>query len=101
MPNFEYCPPYAVFNGTVPGVKPLLETHSLQKALLSLSTRPNTNLSVSVLITDGDISTLVPVTLSAADLEGKHLDAAQAIIDSCAERRFRSMSLGSEAAAAG
>ncbi len=50
-------------------------------------------------MTDGDVSTLIPVTLSYADLDGKKIDDAQQIIESYAERRFRSMLLESKAAA--
>ena len=101
MPQFEYCPPFAVFNGTVPGVTPLLETQSLRAALSNLRNRPNSSLSISVLVTDGDVSTLIPVTLRYTDLEGKHIDDAQQIIESYAERRFRSMSVEIDAVAAG
>ncbi|MEO8572850.1 MAG: hypothetical protein ABI481_02685 [Pyrinomonadaceae bacterium] len=99
MPQYEYCPPFGVFNGTAPTLKPLVETQSLKAALWNLQSRPNSNLRISVLVTDGDVSTLIPVTLSYADLDGKKIDDAQQIIESYAERRFRSMLLESKAAA--
>ena len=91
MAQFEYCPPFSVFNGIVPGVRPVLETHSLLKALENLNTRPNCSVSVSVLVTEGDISTLIPITLSSMDLAGKDGREARAFIESSAEARFRSM----------
>lgn len=91
MPQFEYCPPFAVFNGSIASVKPILETHSLQSALENLRTRPNSKLSVSVLVTEGDSSTLIPVTLDLADLEGMRIDDARRVIELFAERRFRSL----------
>jgi len=91
MPQFEYCPPFAVFNGSIASVKPIMETHSLQRALESLQTRPNSSLSVSVLVTEGESSTLVPVTLHLSDLEGLRIDDARRLIELNAERRFRSL----------
>ena len=91
MPQFEYCPPYAVFNGSIASVNPVIETHSLQSALENLRTRPNSSLSVSVLVTEGDSSTLSPVTLRLADLDGMRIDDARRVIELCAERRFRSL----------
>jgi hypothetical protein len=99
MPQFEYCPPFAVYNGSIASVNPVLETHSLQSALESLRTRPNSTLNVSVLVTEGDSSTLVPVTLHLADLEGMRIDDARRLIELSAERRFRSMAAGSVVAA--
>lgn len=99
MPQFEYCPPFAVFNGSIASVNPVIETHSLERALGSLQTRPNSSLSVSVLVTEGDSSTLVPVTLRLDDLEGLRLDDARKLIEIHAERRFRSMAEGYVAAA--
>jgi hypothetical protein len=91
MPQFEYCPPFAVFNGSIASVKPILETHSLRSALANLRTRPNSRLSVSVLVTEGNSSTLIPVTLDVADLEGMRIDDARKLIETFAERRFRSL----------
>jgi hypothetical protein len=99
MPQFEYCPPFAVFNGNAPGVGPTLETHSLKEALSLLRTRPRSNLAISVLVTDGDVSTLIPVTLTAVDLAGKNLDDTEDLIASSAELRFRSMPVEVEVAA--
>jgi hypothetical protein len=99
MPQFEYCPPFAVFNGSIASVNPIIETHSLQSALESLQTRPNSRLSVSILVSEGDSSTLVPVTLDLAELEGMRIDDARKLIEIRAERRFRSMAAGSVAAA--
>ena len=99
MPQFEYCPPFAVFNGSIASVKPIMETHSLQSALQNLRTRPHSRLSISVLVTEGDSSTLVPVTLDSADLEGMRIDDARKLIEIHAERRFRSMAAGSVATA--
>ena len=91
MPQFEYCPPFAVFNGSIASVKPILETPSLQSALANLRTRPNSTLTVSVLVTEGDSSTLIPVTLDVGDLEGMRVDDARRLIELFAERRFRSL----------
>src|SRR6186713_2366891 len=91
MPQFEYCPPFAVFNGSIASVKPVLETHSLQSALENLRSRPNSSLSVPVLVIEGDSSTLVPVTLHIADLEGLSIYDARSLIELHAERRFRSL----------
>ena len=91
MPQFEYCPPFAVFNGSIASVKPVLETHSLQSALENLRSRPNSSLSVPVLVIEGESSTLVPVTLHIADLEGLSIDDARSLIELHAERRFRSL----------
>ena len=91
MPQFEYCPPFAVFNGSIASVKPVLETHSLRSALANLRTRPNSRLSVSILVTEGDSSTLIPVTLDVAELEGLRVDDARRLIELSAERRFRSL----------
>jgi hypothetical protein len=91
MPQFEYCPPFAVFNGSIASVKPVVETHSLQSALENLRTRPNSRLTVSILVTEGDTSTLVPVSLNLADLDGMRLDDVKLLIELCAERRFRSL----------
>jgi predicted methyltransferase MtxX (methanogen marker protein 4) len=91
MPQFEYCPPFAVFNGSIANVKPVLETHSLRSALANLRTRPNSRLSVSILVTEGDSSTLIPVTLDVAELEGLRVDDARRLIELSAERRFRSL----------
>jgi hypothetical protein len=99
MPQFEYCPPFAVYNGSIASVKPIMETHSLQSALENLRTRPNSRLSISVLVTEGDSSTLVPVTLQGSDLEGMRFDDARRLIELSAERRFRSMATGSVATA--
>jgi len=68
-----------------------METHSLQSALENLRSRSNSSLSVSVLVVEGDSSTLVPVTLHVADLEGLHIDDARRLIELYAERRFRSL----------
>ena len=91
MPQFEYCPPFAVFNGSIASVKPLVESHSLQSALENLRSRPDSRLSVSVLVIEGDSSTLIPVTLHFSDLEGLPLDDARKLIESNAERRFTSL----------
>ena len=91
MAQFEYCPPFAVFNGSIGSVKPILETHSLQSALENLRSRPNCRLSVPVLVIEGDSSTLVPVTLHISDLEGLPIDDARRLIELYAERRFRSL----------
>ena len=91
MPQFEYCPPFAVFNDSIASVKPILETHSLQSALENLRSRPNSRLSVLVLVIEGDSSTLVPVTLHISDLEGLPTDDARSLIELYAERRFRSL----------
>jgi len=99
MLQFDYCPPFSVFNGTAPGVRPVLETQSLPEALESLRTRPHGTLTVSVLVTGGDTSTLVPVTLVSRDLDGKLEGEVRSFIESRAENRFRSMFV--DAAAAG
>ena len=99
MPQFEYCPPFGVFNGSLPGVAPAIETHSLKEALSIVRTRPDSNLTISVLVTDGDVSTLIPVTLKTIDLAGKNIADTHELIDSLAERRFRSMPVESEATA--
>ena len=91
MPQFEYCPPFAVFNGSIASVNPVMETHSLQLALENLHTRPNSTLSISVLVTEGDSSTLVPLTLNLSDLEGMLIDDARQLIERHAERRFKSL----------
>ena len=91
MPQFEYCPPFAVFNGSIASVKPILETHSLLSALDNLRSRPNSHLSVPVLVIEGDSSTLVPVTLHFDDLEGLPIEGARSLIELYAERRFRSL----------
>ena len=91
MPQFEYCPPFSVFYGIAPGVGPVLETHSLQRALENLNTRPNCIVSVSILVTDGDISTLIPVTVSSSDLAGNDTSEAYRFIETAAEARFRSL----------
>ena len=91
MPQFEYCPPFAVFNGSIASVNPILETHSLQSALENLRSRPNSRLSVPVLVVEGDSSTLVPVTLHFDDLEGLPIEEARSLIELYAERRFRSL----------
>jgi len=44
-----------------------------------------------VLVTEGDSSTLVPVTLDVTDLEGMRVDDARRLIELFAERRFRSL----------
>ena len=100
MPQFEYCPPFAVFNGSIASVKPVMETHSLQSALENLRTRPNSRLTVSVLVTEGNRSTLVPVTLDPADIEGMPVDEARKLIELYAERRFRSLPADAIATAA-
>ena len=100
MAQFEYCPPFSVFNGIVPGVKPVLETHSLQSALDNLNTRPNCSVSVSVLVSEGDNSTLIPITLCSADLVGKDDRETREFIESSAEARFRSMTLEAASIAA-
>ena|SRR6476620_9542141 len=93
MPQFEYCPPFAVFNGSIASVKPIVETHSLQRALENLRSRPNSRLSVSVLVIEGDSSTLVPVTLPSSDLEGLPIDDARRLIELNAESRFKSLAV--------
>jgi hypothetical protein len=70
---------------------PLLETQTLQSALSTLQTRPNSSIRVSVLVTDGDVSTLIPVTLAHAELESMDLDDAGRLIESYAVLRFGSM----------
>ncbi|MEO6335036.1 MAG: hypothetical protein ABIO91_08645 [Pyrinomonadaceae bacterium] len=99
MVQFEYCPPFSVFDGSAPGVRPLLEIPSLQAALSNLRSRPNSNLSITLLVTEGDVSTLIPVTLRCADLEGMLIEDARQIIEAYAERRFRSMPVETEAVA--
>ena len=98
MPQFEYCPPFAVLNDTE--LTPLLETQTLQSALLTLQTRPNSSIRVSVLVTDGDVSTLIPVPLAYAELESMDLDDAGRLIESYAEHRFRSILVTAKAIAA-
>lgn len=100
MPQFEYCPPFAVFNGSIASVNPVMETHSLQSALENLRTRPHGTLSISVLVTEGDSSSLVPLTFPRADLEGMIIDDARRFIELYAERRFRSLNIEPMAAAA-
>ena len=100
MPQFEYCPPFAVFDGSIASVNPIMETHSLQSALENLRSRPDSRLSVSVLVTEGDSSTLVPITLHIADLEGLPIDDARRLIELYAERRFKSLAAEPLAAAA-
>ena len=101
MPQFEYCPPFEVYAGTVSIVKPLLETHSLRGALEYLKSRSNSNLTVRILVTEGKISTLIPVRLCSSDLEGKHADDVPSYIESRAEHRFRSLVDGASRSAAG
>jgi len=91
MPQFEYCPPFAVFNGSIASVKPVLETYSLQSALENLRSRPNSSLSVPVLVIEGESSTLGPGIRHIADLEGLSIDDARSLIELHAERRFRSL----------
>jgi hypothetical protein len=91
MPQFDYCLPFAVFNGGVASVKPIMETHSLQSALENLRSRPNSRLSVSILVIEGDSSTLVPVTLNILDLEGLSVEDAERLIEVHAEQRFKSL----------
>ena len=101
MLQFDYCPPFEVYAGTVSIVKPLLETHSLQGALEYLQTRSNSNLTVRILVTEGQISTLIPVRLCSSDLDGKHADDVRSFIESCAELRFRSLVDGAAKSATG
>lgn len=101
MPQFDYCPPFEVYAGTVSVVKPLLETHSLRGALEYLRTRPNSNLTVRILVTEGQVSTLIPVRLRSADLDGKHGDDVRSFIESRAEHRFRSLVDGASRSATG
>jgi hypothetical protein len=91
MPQFEYCPPFAVFQGGIASVKPVMETHSLQTALENLRTRPNSRLMVSVLVTERGRSTLVPVTLNFEEIESMPNDDARKLIQLHAENRFRSL----------
>ena len=91
MPQFEYCPPFAVFSGSIVSVKPVMETHSLQSALENLRTRPNSRLNVPVLVTEGQSSTLVPVTVHISEVENLPIDDARKLIELHAERRFRSL----------
>jgi len=91
MLRFDYCPPFEVYAGAASPVKPLLETHSLKSALECLRTRDNTSLTVRILITDGNASTLVPVAVSSSDLEGRSSDELTAFIEASAEKRFKSL----------
>ena len=92
MPQFEYCPPFAVFDArTSASVTPILETHSLQSALESLRTRPHSTLSLSILVTEGASSTLVPVTFQVSDLEGLNVDDVRKLVELYAERRSKSL----------
>ena len=91
MPRFEYCPPYSVFNERARTVTPELETNSLRSAFENLRTRHNSFLSVSVLVTENDVSTLIPVTIRSNDLDGMQFIDAKGFIECCAEQRFRSL----------
>lgn len=91
MLHFDYCPPFEVYAGAASKVKPLLETHSLKNALECLRTRDNTSLSVRILVTEGQVSTLVPVALSSSDLDGRDGDEVREFIEASAELRFRSL----------
>ncbi|PYS98617.1 MAG: hypothetical protein DMF63_15180 [Acidobacteria bacterium] len=68
-----------------------METHSLKGALEGVRTRANCRLSVSILVTEGDTSTLVPVTLDVADLKDMPIEDVRQMLELCAERRFRSL----------
>ena len=68
-----------------------METHSLQTALENLRTRPNSRLTVSVLVTEGESSTLVPVTLDSTEVDGIRVEDARRLIELYAERRFQSL----------
>lgn len=91
MPQFEYCPPFSVFSEGARSVKPEIETNSLQGAVENLRTRRTSFLSVCVLVTENDVSTLIPVTVKSSDLDDRHFADAKDFIESCAEERFRAL----------
>ena len=101
MLQFDYCPPFEVYAGSASNVTPLLETHSLKNALECLRTRDNTSLTVRLLITEGQVSTLVPVALSSSDLDGKNGDEVREFIEASAKLRFKSLVHGAASSATG
>ena len=72
-------------------MKPFLETHSLKNALKCLRTRDNASLTVRIVVTEGPVSTLIPIALSSMDLDGKDGDEVRSFIEASAENRFRSL----------
>jgi hypothetical protein len=91
MPQFDYCPPFEVYSGATSTVKPLLETHSLENALDCMRTRANTNLTVRILVTEGQTSTLVPVRVVSSEVDGQQGSEIRNFLEIRAEQKFRSL----------